>query len=179
MTEQQREDDDEPGISVNPHAPHVEDAHRPLPGPLKRVDGKRNPSMVPKAIRGGKERYLAYGRYLVANGGNRAFALRDLFGLDHDPNASEEAELHQRLIAEAGKDIPLKQTLDYHDLSEANIAAVVAAHMYSDHPAASLKGVEIARDMRAKAGSATSGATFEDFLSVARERVRAESATEE
>lgn len=167
-------EDDEPGISVNPHVIQIEDARKALPGPMKRVDGKRNASMVPRAIKGGKERYLAYGRYLVANGGNRSYALRDIFGLDHDPDSQEEAELHERLIAEAGKDIPIKRVLADNDLDESNISAVVRAHVYSDHPAASLKGIEIARDMLAKAGSASSGATFEDFLSAARDKIRAE-----
>jgi hypothetical protein len=174
----ERREPEEPGISVNPVAPEIQDGRDPLPGPLKRADGKRNPSMVPRAIKGGKDRYLFYGKALIKNGGNRAYALRDVFGLDHDPNMDEEQELHDRLLAEAGKEIPLKRILESSDLTDVTLATVIASHVYSDHPAASLKGIEIARDMLAKSGSASAGATFEDYLMVARAKLQAKKADE-
>lgn len=161
------DDGDNVVIQFGPRARHQEatgtlmDPKLPLPGPIKRVQGQRPPKQQRIAV---KDRYDTYLRLLRQFNGDPVPALAAVFNITEDEAHENATELHKTLVKGTDVDRPMDELLTSLDLTQPAVLGVIRRHLYSDHPAASLKAADMIRDMW---GDSNVGESIEDLVRMA------------
>lgn len=154
-------------IQFGPRARHeavtgtLMDPKLPLPGPIKRVAGQRPTRNQRVAV---KDRYDAYLRLLRQFHGDPIPALAAIFDLTEEEATEQQVALHKTLVAGTDVDRPMDELLTSLDLTQPAVLGVIRKHLYSDHPAASLKAADMIRDMW---GDSNVGESIEDLVRMA------------
>lgn len=154
-------------IQFGPRARHQEatgtlmDPKLPLPGPIKRVAGQRPQKQQRVAV---KDRYDTYLRLLRQYNGDPVPALAAVFGITEEEAQENATVLHKELVKGTDVDRPMDELLTSLDLTQPAVLGVIRRHLYSDHPAASLKAADMIRDMW---GDSNVGESIEDLVRMA------------
>lgn len=112
-------------------------------------------------------RYDAFLDAMILHGGDKRLALIDVYG-EEEVNGRGIDELHLEVRRGIGS-TEVGATLERFDLDATARARMLAKHVYSDNPAASLKAIDMVNEM---AGDGGGGGSFEGYLRITKERER-------
>lgn len=143
------------------------DPQAPLPGAMKRVGPRPEPSAKeikeadPKHLR---EKFDLYCRLLAEHYGEPVPALAAVFGISLEEAAERQAELHNE-ITRATSAMTQRDLFSMLNISKEHRTARLKTMMYCDNPAVSLKAMDMLNDMDGNAKS--SGDTWEEWIALA------------
>lgn len=165
------EDDDDLAIVIGPggHRQRSEliDPHRALPGgmlsipPPKRVRDQREPRRKPAEIKASRKLYRDYLEALTLLR-SMVLALAHVFEIDPEEAQMRLVELHDKVLEGAPPARGTPELLREYDLTKEARFRILASHMYSGNPAASLKAVDTINNM--DAGSHSQGGSYESYV---------------